>query len=340
MYSSPKKGFTLIELLVVIAIIAILAAILFPVFAKAREKARQSKCTSNLKQIGTAVTIYAQDNNEMLPTASATLFTGTLALPAAVVICPDAVSQTVGYDYNYNLSNIPLQQVGANSGTTPLADASSTLLAVDGITTSSATGIPGGIINNVAYINADIVSRHDNKFLEAYVDTHVTLASTPVASEFVQCITRVVPTVTNNSFETPAANGYTYNPVGGTWTFTGSAGIQQNGSAWGAANAPGGTQTAFLQPAGVISQSVTFTTTGSYQISFQSAQRTNYAGLSIVVAVDGVQVGTNIVPSSTAFAAYTSASFTISTTGAHTISFTDSGYTGQGNGFIDMVILQ
>jgi prepilin-type N-terminal cleavage/methylation domain-containing protein len=46
------KGFTLIELLVVIAIIAILAAILFPVFAKAREKARQSTCTSNLKQVG------------------------------------------------------------------------------------------------------------------------------------------------------------------------------------------------------------------------------------------------------------------------------------------------
>ena len=47
---SSEKGFTLIELLVVIAIIAILAAILFPVFAKAREKAKQSKCTSNLKQ--------------------------------------------------------------------------------------------------------------------------------------------------------------------------------------------------------------------------------------------------------------------------------------------------
>ncbi|MDI9584136.1 MAG: prepilin-type N-terminal cleavage/methylation domain-containing protein, partial [Acidobacteriota bacterium] len=47
-----KKGFTLIELLVVIAIIAILAAILFPVFARAREKARQSSCLSNAKQIG------------------------------------------------------------------------------------------------------------------------------------------------------------------------------------------------------------------------------------------------------------------------------------------------
>jgi prepilin-type N-terminal cleavage/methylation domain-containing protein/prepilin-type processing-associated H-X9-DG protein len=59
-----RKGFTLIELLVVIAIIAILAAILFPVFAQAREKARQSSCQSNLKQIGTAIKMYVQDYDE------------------------------------------------------------------------------------------------------------------------------------------------------------------------------------------------------------------------------------------------------------------------------------
>jgi prepilin-type N-terminal cleavage/methylation domain-containing protein/prepilin-type processing-associated H-X9-DG protein len=56
-----RKGFTLIELLVVIAIIAILAAILFPVFAKAREKARQASCQSNLKQLGLAHGMYEQD---------------------------------------------------------------------------------------------------------------------------------------------------------------------------------------------------------------------------------------------------------------------------------------
>lgn len=64
-----RKGFTLIELLVVIAIIAILAAILFPVFAKAREKARQSSCISNVKQIMTAVNMYSQDYDEVLPCA-------------------------------------------------------------------------------------------------------------------------------------------------------------------------------------------------------------------------------------------------------------------------------
>jgi prepilin-type N-terminal cleavage/methylation domain-containing protein/prepilin-type processing-associated H-X9-DG protein len=60
-------GFTLIELLVVIAIISILAAIIFPVFAQAREKARQTTCLSNQKQLGAAVMLYVQDYDETLP---------------------------------------------------------------------------------------------------------------------------------------------------------------------------------------------------------------------------------------------------------------------------------
>lgn len=67
--NTARRGFTLIELLVVIAIIAILASILFPAFAKAREKARQSSCQSNLKQFMMGILMYAQDNDEKMPLA-------------------------------------------------------------------------------------------------------------------------------------------------------------------------------------------------------------------------------------------------------------------------------
>jgi prepilin-type N-terminal cleavage/methylation domain-containing protein len=64
---SSRKGFTLIELLVVIAIIAILAAILFPVFAKARDSARKTTCINNVKQLGIALQMYSNVNDEMFP---------------------------------------------------------------------------------------------------------------------------------------------------------------------------------------------------------------------------------------------------------------------------------
>ncbi len=103
------KGFTLIELLVVIAIIAILAAILFPVFARAREKARQTSCLSNMKQIGTAVMMYAQDYDEMMPSfhitpwgSNARLFghydlIGPYTMNEQVFVCPSFHYRTNGH---------------------------------------------------------------------------------------------------------------------------------------------------------------------------------------------------------------------------------------------------
>jgi prepilin-type N-terminal cleavage/methylation domain-containing protein/prepilin-type processing-associated H-X9-DG protein len=76
-----KKGFTLIELLVVIAIIAILAAILFPVFARARENARRASCQSNLKQIALGVFQYKQDYDEKLPVPAYSNGAGTATSP-------------------------------------------------------------------------------------------------------------------------------------------------------------------------------------------------------------------------------------------------------------------
>jgi prepilin-type N-terminal cleavage/methylation domain-containing protein/prepilin-type processing-associated H-X9-DG protein len=86
--SRTGKGFTLIELLVVIAIIAILAAILFPVFAQAREKARQASCLSNSKQIGLAILLYTQDYDETYPPGSYMDPTGTSPTPWMHIVDP------------------------------------------------------------------------------------------------------------------------------------------------------------------------------------------------------------------------------------------------------------
>ncbi|NUP99163.1 MAG: DUF1559 domain-containing protein [Armatimonadetes bacterium] len=110
--SEPSRAFTLIELLVVIAIIAILAAILFPVFAKAREKARQSSCQSNSRQIGTALAMYAQDYDEtyMMVEGVGGLHREWFEMlypyvrNPQVFRCPSAARDTSGAESDYSLN--------------------------------------------------------------------------------------------------------------------------------------------------------------------------------------------------------------------------------------------
>jgi prepilin-type N-terminal cleavage/methylation domain-containing protein/prepilin-type processing-associated H-X9-DG protein len=124
---TKRSGFTLIELLVVIAIIAILAAILFPVFAKAREKARQSSCASNMKQVGLALIGYTQDYDEKFPPAfGAATVNGTTYLanwgmdytPAQGVIVPSIVGSFIKNRQIFNCPSGPRPVTVAASGVT------------------------------------------------------------------------------------------------------------------------------------------------------------------------------------------------------------------------------
>jgi hypothetical protein len=126
----------------------------------------------------------------------------------------------------------------------------------------------------------------------------------------------------NPSFEIPAlSGGYQYNPSapGIGWTFSANSGIQGNGSAWGAAPAPNGTQTAFIQIISSISQTLSLNA-GSYTLSFQASRRGSQVQ-PVKVTVDGTQIGSLVSPASTSFSIF-SIPFSVATTGAHTIVFT------------------
>ncbi len=156
-----KRGFTLIELLVVIAIIAILAAILFPVFAKAREKARQTTCINNQRQICTALLIYAQDNNEIMPTTDVAW--SAINIDRGVLKCPTAARIANGYAYNYLIGGKSMGEI---------KDPSSAFFTVD--STSA---------DNVWRTAADTATRHNGKAQFGYADGHVDApTATPIGN--------------------------------------------------------------------------------------------------------------------------------------------------------------
>ena len=172
--SNRFNGFTLIELLVVIAIIAILAAILFPVFAQAREKARQTACMSNQRQIAIAVQMYAQEHDETLPTAD--IIWSSLDLGNDVLMCPTKGKvQANGYVFNVNLSGMPLGEIDDPTKEIVTADgnyvSSVPVLATAPYSANSITSQP---ILNVAYFPTDLDPRHSSRSIASYLDGHCT----------------------------------------------------------------------------------------------------------------------------------------------------------------------
>lgn len=132
-----SRGFTLIELLVVIAIIAILAAILFPVYAKAREKARQITCASNERQLGLSILMYLQDNGEKYPCGTQKGGVGwaaqiyPLVKSAGAYACADdstpyginpanQITQYVSYGFNTEMSGLVLGKMASPTKTVML----------------------------------------------------------------------------------------------------------------------------------------------------------------------------------------------------------------------------
>jgi prepilin-type N-terminal cleavage/methylation domain-containing protein/prepilin-type processing-associated H-X9-DG protein len=154
-----KQGFTLIELLVVIAIIAILAAILFPVFARAREKARQTTCTSNQRQIAASMQMYCQDHDETMPPVASAW--SDVKVDPGVLVCPTN-GKTPPNSYVYS-NMVAGTAVGKSN------DPSNEVVLMDGITVTTGANL----YPNIAYLHSDLQYRHSGQIVAAYLDGHV-----------------------------------------------------------------------------------------------------------------------------------------------------------------------
>ncbi len=183
-----RRGFTLIELLVVVAIIAILAAILFPVLERAREKAKQSSCLSNLKQLALAVQSYVQDYDEVMPSQwhawirvnPPHTFGYHLFMPyiknAGIWKCPsdevcDCAYETVYYNYRSQWQQSYTHNTNVFDNTLSLASIqrpAETPLLLDGRASNQVWGAPrwSSVMSSICAI------RHNDGANLNYVDGH------------------------------------------------------------------------------------------------------------------------------------------------------------------------
>jgi prepilin-type N-terminal cleavage/methylation domain-containing protein/prepilin-type processing-associated H-X9-DG protein len=167
MTQNHKRGFTLIELLVVIAIIAVLASIMFPVFAKAKEKASQSTCISNLKQLATASAMYVQDNKRYPEGATwVTDLGGYVNNNKKMFSCPTDPNADGYVSYNYNGCLNGADGKGITSES--VLNASETGLCIDGVSKK----YPEGKTINGGTFEGRVDARHDSGYTIAFVDGH------------------------------------------------------------------------------------------------------------------------------------------------------------------------
>jgi len=162
-----KRGFTLIELLVVIAIIAVLAAILFPVFAKAKAKAQATTCLSNIKQLGVAVSMFVQDNKRYPDAETWVSDLSEYAGNPRIFNCPADENGKSYVSYNYNGLLVGADQKGIQQS--QMKNPVEVALFIDG----TAKKYPaGGVINYAgpAGAGSNVVARHS--FNMAYADGH------------------------------------------------------------------------------------------------------------------------------------------------------------------------
>jgi prepilin-type N-terminal cleavage/methylation domain-containing protein/prepilin-type processing-associated H-X9-DG protein len=176
------RGFTLIELLVVIAIIAILAAILFPVFAKAREKAFQTSCISNQRQLTLGVLVYAQDNDQTLPLPNNWVSATGLTVSANIFKCPSSSNQpsisTPDYGWNAYAFDVNAQgnYIGLGLGeiTKPeTVEATSDLVGPTGSTFSRFNNPFPNSYTCTSLAASSAAYRHSGGVIVSYLDGHV-----------------------------------------------------------------------------------------------------------------------------------------------------------------------